>query len=92
MRPAAPTVSVLRRASARPSVTAAQASVEIVLNGERRRLPAGASVAALIAQLGLRSELVAVECNGAVVRRAEHATRVLADGDVLELVTLVGGG
>ncbi len=73
-------------------MNAAQASVEFLLNGERRSLPAGASVAVLIAQLGLRSELVAVECNGEVLRRAEHATRVLADGDVLELVTLVGGG
>ncbi len=89
-----PLVSLLRpaRAPARSTVTAAQASVEFLLNGERRSLPAGASVASLIAHLGLRSELVAVECNGAVVRRAEHATRLLADGDVLELVTLVGGG
>jgi thiamine biosynthesis protein ThiS len=54
--------------------------------------PAGATLAQLIADLGLRSDLVAVECNGAVVRRAEHAQRRLAPGDVLELVTLVGGG
>lgn len=66
--------------------------IEFVLNGERRVAPAGATLAQLIAELGLRPELVAVECNGAVVRRAEHAERRLAPGDVLELVTLVGGG
>jgi sulfur carrier protein len=34
----------------------------------------------------------AVERNRTLVRRADHATTVLTDGDVLEIVTLVGGG
>jgi thiamine biosynthesis protein ThiS len=35
---------------------------------------------------------VAVEVNRALVRRAERAERRLAEGDAVEIVTLVGGG
>src|SRR5205085_650257 len=35
---------------------------------------------------------LAVEVNLGVVPRAEHAATVLADGDAVEIVTLVGGG
>ena len=35
---------------------------------------------------------VAVEVNCQIVPRARHAEHVLADGDRLEIVTLVGGG
>jgi thiamine biosynthesis protein ThiS len=34
----------------------------------------------------------AVEVNRAVVARREHATRTVAAGDRVEIVTLVGGG
>lgn len=66
--------------------------IEIRLNGETKSVPEGTSVAALVAGLGLRPEVVAVERNGRIVRRAEHATTALQRGDELELVTLVGGG
>ena len=39
-----------------------------------------------------RAELVAVECNGQIVPRAEFGTVVLKDGDELEIVSFVGGG
>lgn len=74
------------------TVTSTPTQIEFALNGEPQALPAGATVADLIARLALRPELVAVECNGSVVRRSEHATRPLAQGDVVEVVTLVGGG
>ena len=35
---------------------------------------------------------VAVERNGEVVPRAEHATTALAAGDAVEIVHFVGGG
>jgi len=66
--------------------------IEIRLNGETKSVPEGTSVATLVAGLGLRPEVVAVERNGRIVRRAEHATTALQPGDELELVTLVGGG
>lgn len=66
--------------------------IEIVLNGERRQLPEGCSVAGLIEALGLAGESVAVERNARLVRRADHAATPLAAGDRIEVVTLVGGG
>ncbi|NUP97727.1 MAG: sulfur carrier protein ThiS [Planctomycetaceae bacterium] len=66
--------------------------IEIRLNGEAKSVPEGTSVAALVAGLGLRPEVVAVERNGRIVRRAEHASTALQPGDELEVVTLVGGG
>jgi thiamine biosynthesis protein ThiS len=35
---------------------------------------------------------VAVERNGVVLRQAEHGQTRLLEGDVLEVVTFVGGG
>jgi len=66
--------------------------IRVRLNGDERELPDGASVADLIAELGLRPELVAVERNQELVPRANHATTRLAADDRIEVVTLVGGG
>jgi sulfur carrier protein len=66
-------------------------TIEIVVNGEARRVDQGTSVAGLIAELGLAGP-VAVERNREIVPRARHAVVVLDPGDRLELVTFVGGG
>jgi len=66
--------------------------MRILLNGEPRDLDDGLTVEALVRELGLRPERVAVERNRLVVRRAEWATTVLAADDVLEILTFVGGG
>ena len=62
------------------------------VNGEPMELPDGLTVAALLHHLGLRAERIAVERNGAVVKKARHADEALAPGDVLEVVSFVGGG
>ncbi|MCA9269246.1 MAG: sulfur carrier protein ThiS [Planctomycetales bacterium] len=67
-------------------------STQIICNGEPRRVEIGATVADLLGELGLEARHVAVEVNLEVVPRAQHAARVLADGDRLEVVSLVGGG
>lgn len=66
--------------------------IEIRVNGAARAVREGCTVATLVAELGLRPELVAVERNGRIVRRAQHAETLLSSGDTLEVVTLVGGG
>jgi sulfur carrier protein len=67
-------------------------SLEILLNGQSRSVPAGMSVAALLAELGLPVGHVAVEVNLELVPRARHGEQLLAAGDRVEIVTLVGGG
>jgi thiamine biosynthesis protein ThiS len=66
--------------------------VNVWLNGQQRQLANGTSVAALLADLGLAANHVAVEINRELAPRADHSTRELAEGDRLEIVTLVGGG
>lgn len=66
--------------------------LDIVVNGERRAVAAGASALDVVAGLGLADRPVAVEVNERVVPRRELAARLLRDGDTLEIVTLVGGG
>jgi sulfur carrier protein len=66
--------------------------VTATVNGDPVELPEGLTVAALLQHLGVKGERVAVERNGAVVRRARHAEEKLEPGDVLEIVSFVGGG
>lgn len=67
-------------------------SVEIHVNGESRRVSPQTTVAALLAELGVEPRYCAVEVNLELVPREGHSARVLAEGDRLEVVTLVGGG
>ena len=67
-------------------------TIEVLVNGEARPVERGATVSTLVASLGLRPELVAVEVNRDLVPRARHAERSLENGDRIEIVTLVGGG
>jgi sulfur carrier protein len=62
------------------------------INGEPVELPDGLTVFMLLQHLGVRAERVAVERNGEVVKQARHGEQRLASGDVLEIVTFVGGG
>ncbi|PYT16142.1 MAG: thiamine biosynthesis protein ThiS [Acidobacteria bacterium] len=64
----------------------------IVLNGETRGVPAGATVLALLETIGIAPGRVAIEVNGRVVRRDDYLRLVLRDNDKLEVVHLVGGG
>lgn len=63
----------------------------ITVNGETKSFDAPMTIKALVDALAIK-ERVAVEVNGAIVPRAEHPTRVIADGDSLEIVYFVGGG
>jgi len=68
------------------------AALVVSVNGERRELPGGSTVADLVAALGCKPTQVAVERNREIVRRVDHATTALVDGDRLEVVTFFGGG
>ena len=66
--------------------------MNLTINDELRAVPDGTTVAQLLEQLGLADKFVAVERNRTVVSFRLFSATVLADGDVLEIVTLVGGG
>jgi sulfur carrier protein len=62
------------------------------LNDESREVPAGTTVAALMAERGVPERGVAVALDGAVVPRASWATVRLLEGARLEVLTAVQGG
>jgi len=62
------------------------------INGESREFPNGLTVAALVGQLGMKPDRVAVELNLEIVSRTKWEATVLKDGDKLEVVHFVGGG
>jgi thiamine biosynthesis protein ThiS len=62
------------------------------INGEQREFPDGLTVAALVAQLSMKPDRVAVELNLEIVSRAQWETTTLKNGDKLEVVHFVGGG
>ena len=66
--------------------------MQIVVNGETRDVGDAKSVRDVVLHLGLTEGPVAVELNREIVPRAEHASRMVSAGDVLEIVHFVGGG
>jgi sulfur carrier protein len=66
--------------------------LSLLVNGERRRVPAPATVQDLLSHLGLDPRMVVVELNREIVRRPRLAEVHLKEGDSVELVHFVGGG
>ncbi len=66
--------------------------ISLTVNGDALHLPAGATVAALIARLGLDKRKLAVELNREIVPRSRTRRDRLRQGDVLEIVHFIGGG
>ncbi len=66
--------------------------MKIRLNGEEREVAPNLTVAELVGELGLSPRQVAVEVNCELVPRSERESVHLAEGDEIEMVTLVGGG
>jgi thiamine biosynthesis protein ThiS len=64
----------------------------LTINGESRDFPDGITLAALVAQLGMKADRVAVELNLEIVSRPQWEITVLKNGDKLEIVHFVGGG
>jgi len=66
--------------------------VELVINGEPRRVRRGLTLAALLGDLSLDPRAVVVEHNRRIVRRDALDGERIAEGDRIELVHFVGGG
>ena len=66
--------------------------LKLVVNGQPQELHHPATIAELLQRLNLPPRGFAVELNDQIVPKARHAEQLLADGDRLEIVSLVGGG
>lgn len=66
--------------------------ISVTVNGELRRVAAGASIANMLRGLGIDPAKVAVERNLAIVPKSTLEDVPVADGDRFEIVHFVGGG
>ena len=65
--------------------------IQLTINGEGRPVSAE-TLSALVEELGMRPDRVAIELNREIVPRDRWASVPLKDGDQLEIVQFVGGG
>ena len=66
--------------------------MNLVINGEGRSVAPVGTLEALVEQLGMKSDRVAIELNREIVPRQLWQHTALKDGDRLEIVHFVGGG
>ena len=66
--------------------------IEITVNGRDVQIDSTMSIETLLDTVEVPPNYLAVELNGDVVPREDHAKTQVAAGDQVELVTLVGGG
>jgi sulfur carrier protein len=66
--------------------------VPIVVNGEERAVPEGATILGLLNELRLDPARVAVELDFRIVKQAQWPATTLRAGSRLEIVQFVGGG
>ena len=67
-------------------------TISVTVNGEPRRIAAGATIAAMLRELAIDPARVAVERNLAIVPRSTLEVVPVAEADTFEIVHFVGGG
>jgi|694.fasta_scaffold28461_2 sulfur carrier protein len=66
--------------------------ITITFNGHDRHIAVGMTVEQLLSDAAINSRFVAVELNGEILPRDQRNQRAIQARDVIEVVTLVGGG
>lgn len=62
------------------------------INGKDVELERPTALLDYLAGIGVDPRSIAVEHNGKILERDEYASTTLRDGDVVEIVRMVGGG
>lgn len=63
----------------------------VKINGEQLDI-AGKTITEYLETTSFDPKRIAVECNGRIIPKADYAEMTLSDGDVVEVVSFVGGG
>ena len=66
--------------------------ISLRINGKDVELEGPTPLLRYLEKLGVDARAVAVEHNGEIVERAAYDAVMLRDGDVVEIVRMVGGG
>ena len=64
----------------------------INVNGEKKEITEGLTIAQLLEELDIRPGRVVIELNRDIVSREAYGSAILKEGDMLEIVHFVGGG
>jgi sulfur carrier protein len=66
--------------------------IALQVNGRRVELDGPTALLTYLEKLGVSPRAVAVELNGVIIERSAYEDASLSDGDVVEIVRMVGGG
>jgi thiamine biosynthesis protein ThiS len=66
--------------------------MNVQINGKMEHLDGNPTIRELLDQKGINPNLVACELNLEIIRRANLAETRLKEGDILEILQMVGGG
>jgi len=66
--------------------------IALQINGRRVELDGPTALLSYLEKLGVSPRAVAVELNGVIIERSAYDDAKLGDGDVVEIVRMVGGG
>jgi thiamine biosynthesis protein ThiS len=64
----------------------------VTINGERREIPEGLNVIAMLEHLGMAGDRIAIERNLDILPRARWQETLVQSNDAFEIVHFVGGG
>ena len=64
----------------------------IFVNGKNIEIQNDTNIAALIADLSLEKQKIAVEINAEIIPKSKYQLFLLKDGDKVEIIRAVGGG
>lgn len=63
-----------------------------VINGKREPEAAGRRLADYLTQKGYGLTRIAVECDGEIIPKSQYEEKIIRDGEIIEIVSFVGGG
>jgi sulfur carrier protein len=66
--------------------------IMVYVNGNKISITDNLSLYDYLVREGYKNSFVAVECNGFIVPKTQYKEKILIDGDVIEVVSFVGGG
>lgn len=66
--------------------------MKVTLNGKEQQLDDDIRLGQLLEQLQLTGKRLAVEINGEIIPKSDHADFKIQPGDTIEIVHAIGGG
>jgi thiamine biosynthesis protein ThiS len=66
--------------------------MKLTVNGKPREAADAGTILDFLQAQNVNPQLIAVEHNGEIIRRERYGEVALSEGDILEIVHMVGGG